>query len=222
MDRPQPVTPELVNDLRNLRQLNRFFGSYALIRCFLRRWMKPGERWRILDLATGSGDIPRLVVDHARKIGATVEVEAVDQQASTLEIAGSLSAGYPEIHFIQGDIVAYEAEPYDLVLCTLALHHFGEETAVRLLQRCRALSKRHVLVSDLHRGFVATVGVYLLTAVIFREPMTQVDARLSAQRAFSFSEFRHLAERAGWVNFGHAKFAFARQALWLEPTNSGR
>jgi ubiquinone/menaquinone biosynthesis C-methylase UbiE len=146
MDRPQPVTPELVNDLRNLRQLNRFFGSYALIRCFLRRWMKPGERWRILDLATGSGDIPRLVVDHARKIGATVEVEAVDQQASTLEIAGSLSAGYPEIHFIQGDIVAYAAEPYDLVLCTLALHHFGEETAVRLLQRCRALSKRHVLV----------------------------------------------------------------------------
>jgi len=47
--------------------------------------------------------------------------------------------------------------------------------------------------------------------------MTRTDGRLSAARAFSFGEFRRLAERAGWKNFGHAKFAFARQAIWLEP-----
>jgi SAM-dependent methyltransferase len=216
MDRPQPVTRELRSDLRNLRQLNRYFGSYALIRRFLRRWVKPGDPMRVLDLATGSGDIPRLVVDFARKVGAVVALDAIDQQASTLEIARSLSAGYPEINFIQGDILAFEAEPYDLVLCTLALHHFAEDAAVRLLQHCRALSKRYVLVSDLQRGFVATAGVYLLTTLIFREPMTQVDARLSAERSFSFNEFASLAKRAGWANFGHAKFAFARQALWLE------
>jgi hypothetical protein len=45
--------------------------------------------------------------------------------------------------------------------------------------------------------------------------MTRIDARLSAERAFSFHEFRMLAERAGWTNFGHARFAVARQALWL-------
>ena len=217
MDRPQPVTPELTTDLRNLRQLNRYFGSHALIRRFLERWFKPGERIRVLDLATGSGDIPRLVVDFARKIGAIATVDAIDQQASTLEIARGLSGNYPEINFIQGNILAFEAEPYDLVLCTLALHHFAEDAAIRLLQRCRLLSKRWVLVSDLQRGFVATAGVYLLTTLIFREPMTQVDARLSAQRAFSFKEFRALAERAGWLNFGHGAFMFARQALWLEP-----
>ncbi len=217
MDRPQPVTSELTSDLRNLRQLNRYFGSHALIRRFLERWFKPGERIRVLDLATGSGDIPRLVVDFARKIGAIAAVDAIDQQASTLEIARNLSGDYPEINFIQGDILAFEAEPYDLVLCTLALHHFAEDAAIRLLQRCRALSKRWVLVSDLQRGFVATAGVYLLTTLVFREPMTQVDARLSAQRAFSFKEFRALAERAGWTNFGHDAFMFARQAVWLEP-----
>jgi hypothetical protein len=42
-------------------------------------------------------------------------------------------------------------------------------------------------------------------------------ARLSAARAFSFGEFRALAQRAGWKNFGHRKFAFARQAIWVEP-----
>jgi 2-polyprenyl-3-methyl-5-hydroxy-6-metoxy-1,4-benzoquinol methylase len=218
MDRPQPVTPELASDLRNLRQLNRYFGSYALIRHFLRRWILPQSRMRVLDLATGSGDIPRLVVDHARRVGATVTVDAVDQQISTVEIARGLSASYPEIMFLEGDILSFGVggSPYDLVLCSLALHHFGEIDAVRVLARCRQLASEYVLVSDLRRGFLATIGVYLLTAVIFRDPMTRADGRTSAARAFSFREFRTLAEQAGWKDFGHAKFPFARQALWLE------
>jgi hypothetical protein len=102
------------------------------------------------------------------------------------------------------------------VLCSLALHHFSDEDAVRLLRRCRDLSRKFILVSDLRRGFLLQTGVYLLTALIFREPMTRYDARLSAARAFSFAEMRDLALRAGWQNFGHKRFRFARQAIWLE------
>jgi len=216
MDRPQPVSAELEVDLLNLRKLNRYFGSHRLIEHFLERWIKPGSQLRILDLATGSGDIPRLIVDFARSVNAKVTVDAVDQQAATIEIARKLSASYPEIEFIEGDVLTFAREPYDIVLCSLALHHFSEDDAVALLKRCRALSCQHVLVSDLRRGWLATAGVYLLTALLFREPMTRIDARLSAERAFSFAEFRSLAERAAWKNFGHARFAFARQAIWLE------
>jgi len=35
MDRPQPVSAHLTVDLANLRRINRYFGSYALIRHFL-------------------------------------------------------------------------------------------------------------------------------------------------------------------------------------------
>jgi hypothetical protein len=56
----------------------------------------------------------------------------------------------------------------------------------------------------------------MLTALIFREPMTRFDARLSAKRAFSFVEMRQLAIQAGWRNFGHKRFRFARQTVWLE------
>jgi len=216
MDRPQPVSPELEVDLRNLRKLNRYFGSYRLIEHFLRRWIQPRSSMRILDLATGSGDIPRLIVDYARKVNATVSIEAIDQQTSTLEIARGLSGSYPEIEFSQGNILELKRDPSDIVFSSLALHHFSETDAVTVLKRCRALSQKRVLVSDLRRGVVATVGVFLLTNLLFREEMTRVDARLSAERAFSFSEFRSLAERAGWENFGHKRFAFARQAIWLE------
>jgi len=221
MDRPQPVTAELESDLRNLRQLNRHFGSYALVTHFLRRWVQPGALLRVVDLATGSGDIPRLVVDYTREVGANVTVDAVDQQGSTLEIACGLSKDYPEIDFKQGDVLSFGDDgQYDLVLCSLALHHFDETAAVRLLERCRNLSRRFVLVSDLRRGFLATVGVYLLTALIYRDPMTRTDGRLSAARAFSFREFQSLAQRAGWRNFGHRRFRFARQAIWLESAGS--
>jgi 2-polyprenyl-3-methyl-5-hydroxy-6-metoxy-1,4-benzoquinol methylase len=217
MDRPQPVSAELERDLQRLRQLNRWFGSYRLVLKFMRRWIKPGARLRVVDLATGSGDIPRLLVGFARNIGAHIEVDAVDRQSATLQIARKLSAGYPEISFHQADILGWHcAEDYDIALCSLVLHHFGDADAVSVLRRCRELSKRFVLVSDLRRGFLLRVGVHLLTAAIFREPMTRFDARLSAKRAFSFTEMRDLTTRAGWQNFDHKKFRFARQAIWLE------
>jgi 2-polyprenyl-3-methyl-5-hydroxy-6-metoxy-1,4-benzoquinol methylase len=217
MDRPQPVSPELERDLERLRQLNRWFGSYRIVLKFMRRWIKPGARIRMVDLATGSGDIPRLVIDFARKVGAHVEIDAVDQQSATLRIARMLSAGYPEISYHDGNILDWNGiREYDISLCSLVLHHFSDEQAVNVLRRCRELSKRFVLVSDLRGGFPVRAGVYLLTTIIFRERMTRFDARLSAQRAFSSAEMRNLGIRAGWRNFGHKSFRFARQAIWLE------
>ena len=217
MDRPQPVSAELESDLENIRELNRWFGSYALISMFLSRWIKPGGRLHVVDLATGSGDIPRLIAEYGRKIGAQLQIDALDRQSATLEIAKRLSARYPEITFVEGNLLEWKAtEPYDLVLCTLALHHFSDNDAVLVLQRCRELSRKFVLVSDLRRGWLATIGVQLLTETMFREPMTKYDGRLSAARAFSFSEMNQLARRAGWTNFGHKTFPFARQAIWLD------
>lgn len=217
MDRPQPVSAELESDLGNLRQLNRFFGSYALVRRFLRRWISSGQNVRVLDLATGSGDIPRLIANYVRRVGASAQIDAIDQQAATVEIAQDLSRDYPEIAFHQTDAFEWgEPDSYDIVLCSLALHHFTKEEAVRLLRHCREISRRYVLVSDLRRGLFATIGVFLLTAILFRDPMTQNDGRVSAARAFSFREFRALAQRAGWKNFHHRRFRFARQAVWMD------
>jgi 2-polyprenyl-3-methyl-5-hydroxy-6-metoxy-1,4-benzoquinol methylase len=221
MDRPQPRSVELERDLERIRQLNRWFGSHHLVLGFMRRWIKAGTQMRIVDLATGSGDIPRLIVDYARSIGARVEIDALDQQLATLEIARGLSRDYPEIAFRQADILRFEsAQTYDLVLNTMALHHFSETHAIQLLRRCRELSRKFVLVSDLRRSFFLRAGVYFLTALIFREPMTRFDARLSAARAFSHSELCDLANRAGWKHFGHGYFRFARQAVWLEKIDN--
>ncbi len=218
MDRPQPVTRELEVDLANLVGINRHFGSHRLVRGFLRRWWRPGDSYRVLDLCTASGDIPRLMVDWARAHEVRLQIEAVDYQASTLEIARRLSTDYPEIAYREGDALglADGAGEYDFVFCSLALHHFAEEDALRLLRRIRALARRAALIADLERSRLAQVGVWLMTAILYRAPMTKADARVSVRRAFSYREFGALARRAGWEKFSQRRFPVARQAIWTE------
>ena len=232
MDRSQPVTRELERDLANLRSFNRWFGSHRLIRHFLRLWLRPNGKARVLDIATGSGDIPRLIVDHARRQNVLVQIDAIDQQESTIEIARGLSAAYPEINFYCADLFEWNLSPglkldglkpssfpYDMVLCSLALHHFSNDDAVRVLQKIRDLSAARILVADLRRARWLSCAVYFVTATTYRDEMTKTDARLSAARAFSFLEMRNLAERAGWKNFRRRKFAIGRQAIWMDSSS---
>jgi 2-polyprenyl-3-methyl-5-hydroxy-6-metoxy-1,4-benzoquinol methylase len=219
MDLPQPVSRELEVDLENLTRINRNFGSYRLIRRFLARWLQTGGSYRVLDLCTGAGDIPRVMVDWARQRNIALQIDAIDFQGATVEIAARWSAGYPEITFRRGDVLELRPAvppPYDFVFCSLALHHFSQTDAVRILAACRGLATRAVLVADLERSRLAAAGVWLLTAVLYREPMTKFDARLSVRRAFSFSELAELARQAGWTGRRQARFALARQAVWLE------
>jgi 2-polyprenyl-3-methyl-5-hydroxy-6-metoxy-1,4-benzoquinol methylase len=216
MDRPQPMSAELERDLENLVALNRRFGSHRLLRRFLGAWLENGNVYRVLDVCTGAGDLPCCMVDWARPRGIRLQIDALDAQPATLEIARKRCVAYPEIRFIQSDALTYDARPpYDFVHCALALHHFSDTDAARLLRRCRELSTRFALVADLERHPFTTAAVWAVTTLIHRDPMTRHDGRLSARRAFSFSEMRALAEAAGWQDFGHARFLFCRQAVWL-------
>ena len=216
MDRPQPVSNELGACLRNLARLNRYFGSHFLIRKFLRQWLQPAGAYRILDLATGYADIPRMIVSWARARGITVSVEAVDSHPSTLEIARQRSAEYAEISFTLADARSFTASrSFDMVCCSLALHHFSEEDAVKLLARMRDLSHDKILVADLERNELNLACVYAVTSWPFCDPMTRADGRVSVKRSFSYREMEQLATMAGWDDFCHARFPPARQAIWM-------
>ena len=111
---------------------------------------------------------------------------------------------------------------YDGVLCNLVLHHLDETDVIRLLRRCRELTRGVALVTDLRRSRLAQAGIYAVTELIYREPMTRHDARLSAERAFSYSELRKLAIAAGWWGFRHQRCPFFRQSLWMDANERRR
>jgi ubiquinone/menaquinone biosynthesis C-methylase UbiE len=216
LDTRQPVSRKLEASLQSLRVLNKYFGAYSLVRHFMRRWLEPGRTYRMLDLATGFGDIPRMIVNWSRRHGVSVRIDAVDLNPATLEIARKASAAYPEIQFIRADARNFsEAMTYDVVTCSLALHHFSELDAMKVLRRACELSHDKVLVADLERTWFTWACVQAVTTVAARDPMTRHDAKLSVKRAFSYHELGDLALEAGWRNFGHARFVPARQAIWM-------
>ena len=230
MDQPQPVSEELRRDLANLASLNKWFGAYGIVDQFMRPWWRRAHQWQrdtrhlpeqdvltILDLCTGAGDIPRHLVRKARLFGVRVRVLAVDFQAATLSIAREWSADCPQIEFRQADVLdpAAALPEADLVLCSLALHHFGEDDAVQLLRRCRRQARCAALAADLERRQLTRIGVEVLTRTLYRDPMTVADARVSARRAFSRSEFSQLLDRAEWLPRRQKSTIFGRQwAAW--------
>lgn len=217
MDENLPWSPAFVLNLHNLQSLNRWFGSYALIDWFLHRWFRSGQSLTVLDLCTATADIPRRIVDHARARGMTVRVEALEAQPATLALAARECAAYPEIRLVEADVTQWRPDVrYDFVFCSLALHHFAVPEAVALLRRMRLAAKRAALVADLERSDLGLIGIYLLTALLYRHRMTRHDGRLSMRRAFSKREFLQLANEAGWQGTRYRRFPVARHAVWFE------
>lgn len=217
MDVAETASPELERDLANLESLNRRFGAHKLVLDYLTPVLERRQPLRVVDLGTGAADIPRAIVRRARELGCPIVITAVDRQQPTLEIAEKFSAGYPEIRFQRADFLTFaEGTIYDVVLCNLVLHHLDETDVIRLLRRCRELTKAAALVTDLRRSRLAQAGIFAVTELFYREPMTRHDARLSAERAFSYPELRKLATAAGWWGFRHKRTPFFRQALWMD------
>lgn len=217
MDVAEEATPELERDLANLASLNRRFGACRLVTDRLSPLLRRREPLRILDLATGGGDIPRAIVRQARALQCPVSVTAVDRQAATIQLAAKFSDGFPEIKYVQADVREFApSHPVDIAMCNLALHHFEESDVIRILRQARQTAARAVLITDLRRSRVAQAAIFGVTGLLYREPMTRHDANLSAIRAFSFAELHRLAVAAGWWGFDHRRCPFFRQILWMD------
>jgi 2-polyprenyl-3-methyl-5-hydroxy-6-metoxy-1,4-benzoquinol methylase len=216
MDRPQPAGRELETTLRELEALNRRFGGHRYPVQFMARRFQSLHTYRVLDLGTGGGDFPRAMVDWARNNKIQLVIDGVDASEAVVELARRFSVDYPEIAFKVGKAETFEAPHYyDLVHCSLSMHHFSTSDAVEVLRRCRDLSREYVLITDLERSLWAKIAVHVGNVISGNHRMTVTDGDTSARRAFSFKEFRALAKGAGWPEFGHERFAFCRQALWL-------
>lgn len=186
MDRAQPVSEELANTLRELEGMNRRFGGHRYVRRFLEQRLRPGHTYRVLDLATGGGDFPRVMVDWARERRVHLVIDAVDANEAIVELAREFGEEYPEIRFQVGDALRFRSSHfYDLVHCSLTMHHFTTEEAVGFLGQCRNLSKEFVLITDLRRSLLARLGVHLVNVLGGHEQMTRKDGDTSARRALS-------------------------------------
>jgi SAM-dependent methyltransferase len=205
MDLPGNAPAVLEEDLRNLRLINRYLGGYRCIRKGLEEIVdgKQSREISILDVGTGSADIPVALVRWARTRDIGIRIVALEPDPVTACIAASRTRHLGEISVVRGDASEPPFPPasFDCVLASQLLHHFPEERIIALLKTWSQLARRAIVVGDLVRHPIAYYGIHWLTWLCTRNPMTLTDAPLSVKRAFTVREWRELFRRAAVGNF---------------------
>lgn len=201
MDRPNVDPSVLDDDLKNLRVINKLFGGLSAVRKNIIPLLKridPGKEITILDLATGSADHPLELAKLGRKLNLNLRITAVDKNPVMLKIARERTKGPGNITIEEQNILnpQYPDKSFDIVLCSLAIHHFSREDAVTIVQQMNRLSRVGFIVNDLSRSWLGAWTAWLYTHVTTRNPMTLYDSYISVLRAFTPKELTAMAEEA--------------------------
>jgi len=222
MDRPDADPAALEESLDFIRRVNRRLGytwaTLSHLSRFSRGWQR-GQPIRILDLATGSADIPIAMVAWGRKIGFDLRVTAVDFHDHTLAVARKqLQAfeaqpeGNPDlggVTLVRADVFAlpFDAGSFDYVTTHMFLHHLDEAQVEAVLRTMGRMAGRGVIIADLLRSYRAYAWIKLFT--MFSTPMVRHDAAVSVGQAFTRGEILRVREEAGlnyaryYRHFGH-------------------
>lgn len=193
---------ERARSLADVARLNAVFGGRRLTLRAMRRLVAALPRRRlltVLDVGTGSADVPRAIVRWARRAGRPIRVLALDHDRDTLAIARRHLAGYPEITPMLGDALALPIGHgrVDVVVSSLTLHHLEPAEATQALGEMAGAARVGVAVNDLARSRHGVALVWLVTRVLARSPLSRHDGPLSVRRAYTAAETLRLCEKAG-------------------------
>ena len=198
MDQPELCEAEHHCALRGLRRINRLSRGAAIFWPSLRKLARESPI-RVLDLATGGGDVAITLAKWSSRAGLRIAVEGCDISSRAIEFARERArVERANVQFFTRDALA-EALPddYDVLCCSLFLHHLDDESALLLLRRMAEAARRLVLVNDLIRSasglLLARIGCRLLS----RSRVVHYDGPVSVQAAYQPREVLELADKAG-------------------------
>ena len=201
LDQPGNAPAEVERALREIQWVNRRLAGWAVLRRHLPGIVEslPDRPVSILDLGAGSADLPRAMVSCGRSVGRMLRVTAVDHATDVVRFARRDCAGEPAVRIVQADLFHLPFAPgsFDVVTCSLFLHHFDPEEAVRLLRIMADQARHAVLINDLERHRIAYWGIRLLARLWSMGRLFRNDAPLSVLRAYRPAELRELLRSAG-------------------------
>jgi 2-polyprenyl-3-methyl-5-hydroxy-6-metoxy-1,4-benzoquinol methylase len=195
MDDPALNPAEHRRALAALARINRVTNSTGVLWPPVRDLArKLGRKVYVLDVATGCGDVPTGLRAKAKQDGVPIEVVACDVSPRAIaEAECQLCGGF----FIQ-DALHYRLPiGFDVVTCSLFLHHLDEDEAATLLVNMAHATRHLVLVNDLARSRFNYCAVWAACNSLTRSRVVRFDGPTSVRSAFRPTEALALAERAG-------------------------
>ena len=156
---------------------------------------KTGRRIRVLDAATGGGDVPARLAEKAARAGIMLELFGCDISETAIACAEERCPGG---RFFVHDMLQGPLEDnYDVVMCSLFMHHLSDSDAVVVLNRMKEAANHLVLVNDLARLRFAYFAGWITCHLVSRSRIVWFDGPASVRSSFTVVEAKHLADCAG-------------------------
>lgn len=215
---PRMDEPELIDDetqpyedfrasMTDVQNANRILGGTSVVARQARVWLsgirQSGESQTrtvtFLDVATGSGDLPKAVLRIAHSEGVQARVIGLDFSVPILRFAREEIGTVPNLRLVRGTAfrLPFGDRSVDYVLCSLAFHHFGFDQSVATLREMERVSRRGWLVNDLRRSWSAWYLFRAVSAIARMNRLTRHDGPASILRAYSAAEYRSMPEALG-------------------------
>jgi 2-polyprenyl-3-methyl-5-hydroxy-6-metoxy-1,4-benzoquinol methylase len=201
MDQPGLDAPAHARALRGLARINSWSFSAATFWPGIVRVAREnsGRPVRVLDIATGGGDVPIRLARRAHRAGLDVRIEGCDVSPVAVGLAARAAnaAGVP-VRFFPLDVLRSSLpQGYDVLTSSLFLHHLAEGDAVGLLERMAEATRSTILINDLLRSRIGYGIAWACCRLLSRSPVVHHDGPVSVRAAFTTAEARRLADRAG-------------------------
>jgi ubiquinone/menaquinone biosynthesis C-methylase UbiE len=189
MDAPGLPEDEVEDAYRVLRLVNKQLGNLRTIRREFLRFVREDVVDRgeitVLDVGSGSGDIPEAIL--GMRPDRPVRVLALDRDPTAVA-----SARRRSLSVIQGDALwlPFADRTIDLVIAVKFAHHFQGPRLDQLLGEMARVARRRVVVLDIRRHWLAYWGFVAWSRVFTSNRLVRHDGPLSVLRGFTPQEMR--------------------------------
>jgi len=190
------IRPELLDDadpvealpsLEDLTRINKYLGGYRVLRKIMATVATPAEAFTVLDVGAASGDMGREI----RRAFPHARVTAFDYRLRHLAPAEPPKVVGDAFH------LPFRADSFDVVFCSLFLHHFTDARVKELLSAFSTVARRAVCAIDLDRGPFSYHFIPATRWLFGWHPITLHDAPASVAAGFKRHELEDLAKAAG-------------------------
>ncbi|MDN3677591.1 methyltransferase domain-containing protein [Flavobacterium paronense] len=210
---------ELRDALDKIAKINQLLGGNQLTLEGVKKIMRHKPKdvcTTIVDVGCGNGDMLRTLALYAENNNLNFKLIGIDANQFTINYAKKLSLHYPTVTYRCEDIfdTTFSSLHYDIVLCTLTLHHFKEEEIIKLLEVFKTNARLGIVINDLHRSAISYRLFQALCFVFGLNTMSREDGLISILRGFKKQELEQFSKKLNFANYTiQWKWAFRYQ--WI-------
>jgi ubiquinone/menaquinone biosynthesis C-methylase UbiE len=219
MDSPGLAADEVADAYRVLRRVNWMLGNNLTLTHEVARFFREeslDEKWNdaspavLLDIGTGSGDIPSRIIRQMGYESPALGVIAigVDRDPVAVKLCREREQS---VRIVRADALRLplKDQSVDLAMGVKFAHHFEAAGLVSLLSELARVARRRVLILDIERHWAAYWGFVLWSRVFTRNRLVRFDGPLSVLRGFRAEELLEVTKclvEFNWVVRRYAGF----------------